>query len=98
MGAYEFPNGIGAIDGSHIWIEAPHVNPNSYFNRKRFHSVVLQGVCIDNLSFISTDIGWPGKAHDAKVLRRSLLWNNGYRLCYNGHYHLVGDAAYPLRA
>lgn len=34
---------FNAIDGSHIPIEAPHEIPNAYFNRKRFHSVILQG-------------------------------------------------------
>ena len=37
-----FPKIIGAIDGTHINIKAPHVNPESYVNRKKHHSIHLQ--------------------------------------------------------
>lgn len=56
-GAYSFPGIIGAIDGCHIAIEAPSENPNAYFNRKRFHSIILQGVCSQDLKFTSVYIG-----------------------------------------
>lgn len=39
-----FPKVIGAIDGTHINIPAPHVEPASYVNRKGHHSIQLQ-VC-----------------------------------------------------
>lgn len=39
-----FPQVVGAIDGSHIPIAAPNEYANDYYNRKQFHSVVLQGV------------------------------------------------------
>jgi len=39
---YGFPKVIGAIDGTHIKITAPKVNPESYVNRKGFHSIQLQ--------------------------------------------------------
>lgn len=35
MGQYQFPGVIGAIDGTHIPIEAPRENPQAYFNRKK---------------------------------------------------------------
>lgn len=37
-----FPGAIGAVDGCHIRINAPREHPNSYYNRKKFHSMVLQ--------------------------------------------------------
>lgn len=48
-----FPGVIGCIDGCHIPIQAPRVNPESYYNRKSFYSIVLQ-VCNFkyNLKFI----------------------------------------------
>ena len=97
MGQHSFPNILGAIDGCHIAIEAPIQNPKSYFNRKRFHSIVLQGVCVEDLKFTDISVGWPGRIHDAKVLRNSSLWEVGYQNCENGHYHLIGDAAYPVK-
>lgn len=36
-----FLNIFGAVDGSHIPIKAPRENPNGYYNRKTFPSVVL---------------------------------------------------------
>lgn len=37
-----FPDTIGAINGTHINIPAPTVNPEAYVNRKGHHSVHLQ--------------------------------------------------------
>ncbi|KAK3912072.1 Protein ANTAGONIST OF LIKE HETEROCHROMATIN PROTEIN 1 [Frankliniella fusca] len=37
-----FPKTIGAIDGTHIRIPAPRVNPEAYINRKSYHSIQLQ--------------------------------------------------------
>ena len=39
-----FPQLVGAIDRSHVPIIAPKNDPNDYYNRKQFYSVVLQGV------------------------------------------------------
>lgn len=38
------PNVVGATDGPHISIKAPHVNHEDYFNRKQNFSVNFQGV------------------------------------------------------
>lgn len=37
-----FPNTIGAIDGTHIKIDAPKENAADYVNRKGYHSIQLQ--------------------------------------------------------
>lgn len=37
-----FPNVIGAIDGTHINLPAPHEYPETYINRKGHHSIQLQ--------------------------------------------------------
>ncbi|XP_043479943.1 uncharacterized protein LOC122509767 [Leptopilina heterotoma] len=37
------PGVIGAVDGCHIQISAPHENPDSYINRHKYHSIILQG-------------------------------------------------------
>ncbi|XP_071810727.1 uncharacterized protein [Apostichopus japonicus] len=39
-----FPQCVGAIDGSHIPIISPTDHPADYYNRKGFHSIVLQAV------------------------------------------------------
>jgi hypothetical protein len=50
-----FPQIIGAIDGCHVAINRPKEDGNSYFNRKKFYSVVLQAVCKADRSFIDID-------------------------------------------
>ncbi|CAC5392128.1 unnamed protein product [Mytilus coruscus] len=82
MGTRNFPGILGAIDGSHIQIEAPLHNPKSYFNRKQFQSVVNQGVCKEDFKLIDINVG---------------LYENGFQKCGNGRYYLLGDAAYPLK-
>ena len=39
-----FPQCAGAIDGSHIPIKAPIHYPKDYWNRKQFHSIIIQAV------------------------------------------------------
>jgi len=46
---YDFPDVLGAIDGTHIKIIAPRNDSDSYINRKGFHSIQLQ---VENLVII----------------------------------------------
>jgi len=39
---YKFPKVIEAIDGTHIKIAAPKLDPDAYINRKGYHSIQLQ--------------------------------------------------------
>ncbi|XP_063802147.1 uncharacterized protein LOC134969901 [Pseudophryne corroboree] len=107
-----YPQCAGAIDGTHIPIIAPHDNHADYYNRKGWHSIVLQAVVDHKYCFTDVFIGWPGRSHDARVLANSDL----YRVAEDkqGGYlfprekskfvdgveipvHIIGDAAYPLR-
>lgn len=91
-----FPNVLGAIDGTHIAIKAPKNHPETYVNRKGFFSIILQGICREDLRFVHCVAGWPGSCHDARVLKNTDIWENGLRVCGNGHF--LGDGAYPLRS
>ena len=42
-----FPGVIGCMDCTHIRIQAPHLDENSYVNRKRYHSINVQAICDD---------------------------------------------------
>lgn len=42
MGTSSFPCVIGATDGTHINIPAPHKHPETYVNCKGHHSIQLQ--------------------------------------------------------
>lgn len=89
---------IGAIDGSHIRINKPHMYAEDYINRKGYYSVLLQGTVNSKMLFIDIVAGEPGSMHDARMLRKSKLYSVAYEnpevLFYN-KYALLGDSAYP---
>jgi hypothetical protein len=94
------PHCIGAIDGTHIPIKAPYDNPEQYVNRKKFHSVQLQGVCDADRFFTDVYCAYPGSVHDARVLRNSPLYQDAERLesvVFPESTYIIGDAAYPLK-
>ena len=68
---WQFPQCVGAMDGSHIPIIAPPVNAKDYYNRKGFHSILLQGVVDHQCRFMDIYIGWPGSLHDAHIFANS---------------------------
>lgn len=61
---------IGCIDGTHIAIACPKEGPEDYINRKGFHSLNLQATCTADLRITDAYAGWPGSAHDARVLMK----------------------------
>ena len=93
---------IGAIDASHIPIQAPAEHQLEYNNRKMTHSVILQAVCDHSRKFTNCFAGFPGSAHDSRVLSNSqlckLVERDQHVLFPNDGYHLVGDTAYPLHS
>ena len=74
-----FPHCGGAIDGTHIPIEAPQESPTDYQNRKGWHSVILQALVDDVGNFLDICVGWPGRVHDPRVLHNSQLYTKGER-------------------
>ncbi|KAJ8929958.1 hypothetical protein NQ314_017323 [Rhamnusium bicolor] len=76
------------------------LSSNDYYNRKEYHSVILQAVCDDKRKFINMDvfIGSPGRMPDARMFRNSPLYE---RLVNNTsllrpEQHILGDATFPL--
>lgn len=64
-----FPNCIGAIDGTHIYISAP---PNTiaaadHRNRHKYFSVLLQGVVDSKCYFTSINTSPPGSLHNSAL-------------------------------
>lgn len=104
---WNFPQVAGAIDGTHISIQAPSDSPADYYNRKGFYSVILQGVVDHRMLFWDINIGWSGKVHDARVFGSSSLYRRGqdgtllpgWTETFEGvdvPLLILGDAAYPL--
>ena len=93
---HQIPYVVGTVDGSHIPIVAPRLHAPDYYNRKGFHSILLQGVVSAKCLFWDFDIGWAGSMHDANLWGQTAIG----QYCEAGKfspYTLVGDAAYPCR-
>lgn len=100
---------LGAIDGSHIPIRAPRDRQDDYYDRKGFHSIVLQGSVDFFGKFVDIIVGWPGRAHDARIFKNSSLYRR--MISAQGLYvelpcfplngiivrpYFMGDAAYGI--
>ena len=72
-----FPQCAGAVDGTHISIMSPRDFPADYFNRKGWHSIIMQGMVDHLYRFTDIYIGWPGRVHDARVFGNSTLYQKG---------------------
>lgn len=73
-GPNSFRNVVGCVDGSHIPIRGS-TKDNSFYNRKGFHSMLLQAVCNNKLEFIDIFCGWPGSSHDARMWENSPIFS-----------------------
>ncbi|KAJ8914151.1 hypothetical protein NQ315_016229 [Exocentrus adspersus] len=90
---------VGAIDGTYIKIKAPIENPEVNINRKCFHGVTLQAICLSTLAFTDCFVGYPSSVSDVRVFSNSDIYTEFVN--NNGNYfevdeHIIGDKAYPL--
>ena len=72
-----FPLCAGAVDGTHIRIQAPAEDHTDYVNRKNYHCIVMQALVDSRYLFRDVVVGWPGSVHDARVLSNSELYDSG---------------------
>jgi hypothetical protein len=67
-----FKDAIGAIDGSHIAVEVPAVEEVNHTGRHGYTSQNLLAICDFDLRFTFAVAGWPGSAHDTRILQRTI--------------------------
>ena len=96
-----FPNTVGAVDSMHLRVEVKEHQRVAYYNYLHWHNIHLQGIADAHRNFLDVFVGWPGRAHDAVVWKKSLICEHLQKLLYVvgrslvNTYHLVGDTAYP---
>nr|CAI5827636.1 unnamed protein product [Callosobruchus analis] len=82
-----FKGVIGVIDGSHVRIDKPSEDPESYINRKGYYSIHHKRKIRNVVT------GFPGSLHDSRVFRASPLSTMLEQKCQQNY--ILGDSGYP---
>ncbi|KAJ1201765.1 hypothetical protein NDU88_005571 [Pleurodeles waltl] len=88
------PNIIGAIDRIHVALVPPSRSEQVYRNRKSYHSMNVQMVCLADQYISHVNAKFPRSVHDAYILRNSSIpyvMGQLQRHCV----WLLGDSGYP---
>ncbi|KAJ1180964.1 hypothetical protein NDU88_006175 [Pleurodeles waltl] len=88
------PNIIGAIDGTHVALVPPKDNEQVYRNRKNYHSMNVQVVCLADQYISHLNAKFPGSVHDAYIMRNSSIPYVMEQL-QRHRVWLIGDSGYP---
>ncbi|KAJ1093740.1 hypothetical protein NDU88_006832 [Pleurodeles waltl] len=88
------PNIIGAIDGTHVALVPPKDSEQVYRNRKSYHSMNVQVVCLADQYISHVNAKFPGSVHDAYVMRNSSIPYVMEQL-QRHRVWLIGDTGYP---
>ena len=107
-----FPNCIGAIDGTHVYITSPSntIAAVDHRNRHQSFSILLQGVVDSKCYFTSINTGPPGSLHDSAHFKSTELYHKAEEGTMGGFHddplawdtalpfppYLVADRGYPL--
>jgi hypothetical protein len=96
---------VGAIDGMHISISKPrHGAQDYYYFKSGGYTLNCQAVVDNNKRFLDLYVGMPGSTNDARVLRRSSLYQLATsQNLFDARYavdgfspYLLGDSGCPL--
>lgn len=71
---YNLPGIVAVLDGTHIKIDRPPVQQDSYYNRHDFFSLQMQVVSDHKYKILDFHLGFPGSVHDARVFKNSPLY------------------------
>ena len=106
---WNLPHCLGALDGKHVAIRN-WGGGSTYFNYKKFHSIVIMAIADANYKFISVEIGKEGSLSDtiiwndsplkASIEANTVNWPEADPMPndnVNMPYFLVGDDAFGLK-
>ena len=93
-----FPQVLGAVDGTHIPINKPKEDSQSYFSYKMKYTLNVLGVCDSMGRFIDMDINWPGRTHNAKVFSNSRINKSmpGVKSQSCSEFCCLGETKFPF--
>ena len=94
-----FKGAIGAIDGSHVKLIVPLDEMVNHTNRRGYTSQNVLAICDFDMRFTFAVTGWPGSAHDSRILNHALAnfpsfpvppkGNNGFLYYVSRLYYYV---------
>nr|XP_037285278.1 uncharacterized protein LOC119178191 [Rhipicephalus microplus] len=88
----------GFIDGTARRICRPSARQEDYFSgHKRYHALKFQALMCANGITCQLDGPFPGRRHDAGILKETALYRNLETVTQGRTYVIYGDPAYPLR-
>lgn len=93
---WNFPNGIGAIDGKRIIIQQPNNSGSHYFDYKDHHSIILLAVFGPNYECLWADMGTNGRAPDGAIWQKSDL--KALLSSTEKELHLPSKVSLPMRS
>jgi hypothetical protein len=92
-----FKCAIGAIDGSHIRVSVPTEEVVNHTCRHGYTSQNVLAICDFDMRFTFLVVGWPGSAHDTRVLNHALInFGDEFPIPPTRKYYFV-DSGYPNR-
>jgi hypothetical protein len=86
---------LGAINGSHVPIITPKVDPKSYYYHKGFYSKLIQGIVDAKCSFWIMTMGGQVIFMIGLFSNKTKLENQVMKDKFSP-YKLIGDVAYPM--
>ncbi|CAN1154242.1 Putative nuclease HARBI1 [Linum perenne] len=87
-----FKGCLGALDGMMVSVRPTLATQAKYRNRKGQTAINVLGVVNQRMQFVYCLSGWPGSAHDSRILRDAMARDNSFRVPV-GNYYLC-DAGY----
>lgn len=102
---WQYPYCLGAADGKHVRITAPHESGSFFWNYKGYHSIVLFAIANANYEFILCDVGVNGRVSDGGVIETTEFYHRLKNDLLNipkpekptMPYVFIGDEAFALK-